>query len=155
MICKLLKNGEKIPENGKNSSTMKETEIISKTGIIENSDEKIFNFLSDMRNLDKIIPPNIENWVSTENSCSFNAKGQNISLSIIEKEAFKTIKISGDQSLAEKFNFWIQLKKTEDYKTAARIVVRAKLNMIERAAVKKPMQDGLDTIIDYLKAIPY
>ncbi len=134
---------------------MKETEIISKTGIIENSDEKIYNFLSDLRNLDQIVPPNVENWSSTESSCSFTAKGQHITLHIIDREPFKTIKISGDHESSRAFNFWIQLKKTEDYKTAVRIVLRAKLNMFEKMAVKKPLQDGLDTIIDYMKMISY
>ncbi len=134
---------------------MKETEIISKTGLIENSDEKIYNFLSDLRNMDQIVPPNVENWSSMESSCSFTAKGQHIKLSIIDREPFKTIKISGEHASSKPFNFWIQLKKTEEYKTAVRIVLRAKLNMFEKMAVKKPLQDGLDTIIDYMKMISF
>lgn len=130
-------------------------EVVSKTGMIDYSDEKIFNFLSDMRNFNDIVPPEIQNWKSYEDSCSFSAKGQNVTLRIAEKDPYKLIKISGDEEFSKKFNFWIQLKRVGENKTAARIVVRAKLNMFEKAAVKKPLQDGVDMIIDYLKLIQY
>lgn len=130
-------------------------EIISKTGMLDHSDEKVFNFLSDFRNIDKLVPPNIENWTSTEDSCSFSAKGQNVTLKIIEKEPFKLIKISGDEDFSKKFNFWIQLKRIGESKTAVRVLIRAKLNMFEKAAVKKPLQDGVDMIVDYLKLVPF
>jgi hypothetical protein len=134
---------------------MKDLEIISKTGMIDNSDEKIFTFLSDMRNIGKLVPPDVKDWSATNDSCSFSAKGQKVILKIIEKEEFKLIKIAGDEAFAKKFVFWIQLKRIGDHKTAARLVVRAKLNLIEKTAIKKPLQNGLDTIIDYLKVLPY
>lgn len=134
---------------------MKDTEIVSKTGMIDKSDESIYNFISDLRNLDKIIPPDVENWTSEEKSCSFSAKGQFITLNIVDEEPHKTVKISGEHASSKPFNFWIQLKGIGDYKTAVRIVLRAKLNMFEKMAVKKPLQNGLDTIIDYMKMIPY
>lgn len=134
---------------------MKETEIISKTVIIDNSDEKVFGFLSDMKNIEKLVPPDIEDWSCSTDTCSFTFKGQTISLRIVEREPFKTIKIAGDEAFSSKFTFWIQLKRIGDYKVASRIVVRARLNMIEKAAVKKPLQNGIDNLVDYLKIIPY
>lgn len=134
---------------------MKDSEFISKTVMIENSDEKIFRFLSDFRNLNSLVPPGTENWTSTEDSCSFTLKSQNITLKIIERTEFNLIKIIGDEAFSKKFTFWIQIKKIGDYKSAARIVIKAKLNMIEKAAVKKPLQQGVDILADYLKIIPY
>jgi hypothetical protein len=78
-----------------------------------------------------------------------------MSLVIIDREPFKTIKITGDDNSPYKFNLWIQLKKTDAYQTAVRIVVKAELNMIMRTALKNPLQKGVDQIIDYLKVIPY
>jgi len=87
--------------------------------------------------------------------CSFVVKGQNIQLNIVEREEFKTIKISGDDNSPYIFNFWMQLVQLSAYETAVRLVVRAQLSFFMRKAVKKPMQKGLDQIIDYMKMIPY
>ncbi len=134
---------------------MKELEIISKTGKISNSDEKIFNFYSDLRNLSRLIPPDVQDWNATESSCSFMVKGQRMSLIIIDREPNKTIKITGDDSSPYKFSLWIQLKNLSAYETAARLVLRAELNMIMRTAVKNPLTKGLDQLVDYMKMMPY
>jgi len=134
---------------------MKELEIISKTVKINNSDERIFSFLSDFRNISKIIPPDVQDWSATENACSFVVKGQKMSLVIIDREPFKTIKITGEDGSPYKFFFWLQLKSLSVYETAARMVVHAELNLMMRTAVKKPLQQGLDQFADYLKLLPY
>ena len=134
---------------------MKPLEIISKTGKISNTDEKIFNFYADLRNISRLIPPDVQDWNATEDSCSFIVKGQSMALHIVERDKFKTIKIQGDDGSPYKFPLWLQLKSLSAYETAVRIVVRAELNMMMRAAVKKPLQQGVDQIIDYMKMISY
>ena len=134
---------------------MKPLEIISKTGKIPNSDETVFNFFADLRNISKLVPPDVEDWHATEDTCSFTAKGQRMSLKIVDREPFKTIKIQGDDGSPYKFTLWLQIKNITAYETAVRIVVRAELNMVMRAAVKKPLQQGVDQIVDYMKMLPY
>ncbi len=134
---------------------MKPLEIISKTGKIPNSDERVFNFFADLRNISKLVPPDVEDWHATEDTCSFTAKGQRMSLKIVDREPFKTIKIQGDDGSPYKFTLWLQIKNLTAYETAVRIVVRAELNMVMRAAVKKPLQQGVDQIVDYMKMLPY
>lgn len=134
---------------------MKPLEIISKTGKIPNSDERVFNFLSDLRNISKLIPPDVQDWKANEDSCSFTIKGQKMSLLVIDREPFKTIKITGGDNSPYTFYLWIQLKSLTAYETAVRLVVRAELNIMMRAAVKKPLKQGLDQIVDYLKMMPY
>ena len=134
---------------------MKELEVISKTVKIENSDEKIFNFYSDLRNISKLIPPDVKDWTATESNCSFKVKGQRMALTITERESPKMIKITGDDGSPYKFSLWLQLKSTSAYETAARLVIRADLNIVMRAAVKGPLQKGLDQIVDYMKMMPY
>lgn len=134
---------------------MKPLQIISKTGKISNSDERIFNFYADLRNISRLVPPDVQDWEASEDSCSFIIKGQKMSLIIIERTPHKTIKIKAADNSAYNFHLWIQLKSLSVYETAVRIVVRAELNMMMRAAVKKPLQQGVDQIIDYMKMLPY
>jgi carbon monoxide dehydrogenase subunit G len=134
---------------------MKQLEIISKTSKINNTDERIFKFLSDFRNLSRFMPPDVKDWNASEDFCTFSVKGQTIMLNIIEKAPFKLIKITGAEGSPYNFNLWIQLKSLSAYETAARIVVRAGLNMIMRTAIKKPLQQGVDQFAEYLKLLPY
>jgi len=134
---------------------MKPLEIISKTGKVQNTDEKVFNFLSDLRNISKLVPPDVQDWEATEDTCSFTIKGQKMSLVVIDREPFKAIKITGEDNSPYTFYLWLQLKSLTAYETAVRLVVRAELNLMMRAAVKKPLKQGLDQIVDYLKMLPY
>ena len=134
---------------------MKDLEVISKTVKIGNSDERIFNFYSDLRNISKLIPPDVKDWQATQDSCSFIVKGQKMSLIVIDRDPYKSIKITGEDNSPYKFFLWIQLKQLTPYETAARLVVRAELNMLMRTAVKKPLQQGLDQLADYMKMMPY
>lgn len=134
---------------------MKPLEVISKTGKINNVDERVFNFFADLRNISRLVPPDVQEWNATEDTCSFVVKGQKMALKIVDREPFKTIKIQGDDGSPYQFTLWLQLKSLSAYETAVRIVVRAELNMMMRAAVKKPLKQGVDQIIDYMKMLPY
>jgi carbon monoxide dehydrogenase subunit G len=48
-----------------------ESEIID----IPQSQEKIFSFLSDFNNFEKLMPPQVTEWKSTKDTCSFNISG--------------------------------------------------------------------------------
>ena len=96
---------------------MKPLEIISKTGKISNTDEKIFNFYADLRNISRLIPPDVQDWNATEDSCSFIVKGQRMALHIVDRDEFKTIKIQGDDGSPYKFTLWLQLKSLSAFCT--------------------------------------
>lgn len=133
---------------------MKELEVISKVVKISNSDEKIFKFYADFRNLIKMVPTEIEDFFADEDTCSFKIKGQSVNLKIVNKEPFKTIKISTYNSPIL-FNIWLQFKQIAPYETAARIVLRAELNMIMRNTLKKTLKEGLDKLADFMKVNPH
>ena len=129
--------------------------VVSKIGKIQNSDERVFNFLSDFRNFDRLIPPEVEGWQSDSNSCQFVVKGQTVGLLIVEREEFKTIKFQSSEGSALPFMFWIQLIKKDIYDTRIRLTVHAEVNMVMKLALKKQLQKGLDQLVDQLSMIPY
>lgn len=134
---------------------MKELKVESKIVKIHNDEERIFRFLSDFRNFDRFMPPDIKDWKSEENSCSFTVKGQHAGLQFVLKEPFSTLKISGSSETPYNFYFWIQLKPVDNYETALKMTIKAELNMMMRAAAKKPLKQFLDQLADQLKIIPY
>ncbi len=89
------------------------TKVESRTGKILSSETKVYRFLSDFNNFEKLLPADkIKNWESTENTCRFSIEGiGDVGLKIVEKGPYKLIKISGDKLANVEFNFWIQIKQ--------------------------------------------
>ena len=134
---------------------MAKLEIVSKIGKIQNQQERIFKFLSDFRNFDRLVPPETENWSSTEDTCRFKVKGQHIGLEIMDREPNKTIKIRSSDDSALPFLLWIQLLEKDAYDTRVRLTIHSEVNMMMKLAIKKQLKKALDQLVDQMSIIPY
>lgn len=134
---------------------MPSLKVVSKIGKIQNADERIFQFLSDFRNFDRLIPPEVEGWESDMDWCRFQVKGQWVSLHIVNREPFKTIKFQSGEDSSFSFNFWIQLVSVSAYDTRVRLTVHADVNMMMKMVLKKQLKKGVDQLVDQLAMIPY
>ncbi len=125
------------------------------------SDEKIFNILSDLSNIERVkdrLPQDkVKNMTFDKDSCSFEiaeAPIGPISIRIIEREPNKTIKFGSDQSPIA-FNLWIQLKSVGENDTRMKVTIKADINMMIKMMIEKPLKQGLDKIAEMLASIPY
>ncbi|MFW5805703.1 MAG: SRPBCC family protein [Bacteroidales bacterium] len=134
---------------------MSKLEVISKTGKIPYQSERVYTFLSDFRNFDRLVPPDAGGWSSTEDTCRFKIKGQEIGMEIMDREPNKTIKIRGAEDSSFPFLFWIQLKEVAAYDTRTRLTLHADVNMMLKLALKKQLQKALDQLVDQMAIIPY
>ena len=111
-------------------STFKGPEVV-----VENlSAEQLYNKLSDLNNLKEIMPPQIEDFESDTNSCSFKMKGMpKLKLFLAEKTPFSKIKLSAtDSPVAFSLNCFI----TDcGEKCQARLEVDAELNMMMKLSL--------------------
>ena len=124
----------------------------SKIGKIESSDERIYNFLTDFNNFKDLIPQDkIENWESTENTCSFsiNPIGQT-GVKIIEKKPYSLIKLANLEESKFDFIFWVQLKPADENSAHIRLTLEVQLNTMMEMMAKKPLQEFLDKLVDQL-----
>ena len=132
--------------------------IESKQGIIEANGESVYNFLKDLRNLDKLIPPDkVQNWESTENSCSFSIPGAgDITLKITDREAKKLIKVEpvGAGPMGMDFALFIQMMEIDESDTRIKLTFRAEMNMMIKSMLAGPLKKGLDQIVDTVGNIP-
>lgn len=126
----------------------------SKIGKINQSNELIYTFLSDFRNLEAIIPADkVKDFEATDDTCKFKIEGiGQAGLKIIEKEAYKLIKITSDGKSPFSFFFWIQLKpiENEENTTAIRLTIDANLNPMMKMMVGKHLQKGIDAVVDQM-----
>lgn len=90
----------------------------------------------------------VENWQADNDSCSFTVQNFNVGFNIIEREEFKTIKISGNELVPLEFYLWIQLKEVAPYDTRMRITIKAELNMMMKMMLGKKLEEGVNTLAD-------
>ena len=130
--------------------------IESKQGRINASAEKVFNFLTDLRNLDSLIPQDkVQNWKSTEESCSFTVSGAgDIQLRISERNPFHLIKVEPEGKAPIGFSFYIQLKELGEDDTRIKLTFRAEMNTMMKMMIKSPVQKALDQIVETLGNLP-
>lgn len=133
----------------------KDLEYVSK--ITKNScqDQQLFDFMSDFRNLASMLPTEVKDKVSvTRETITIQAmQAMSITLSILEKEPYKLLKIGTEGN--EMFRIWIQLKQIAPYDTRIRVTLRANVPLIARPMLKKAkLQDFVDNLALALGQIP-
>jgi carbon monoxide dehydrogenase subunit G len=127
---------------------------------ISANNEVVFAKLSDLSNIEKLkdqIPENtgISDLKCDMDSVSFkiNPVGQ-IGLRIIEREAYKTIKLEADNSPVP-FNMWIQLVGKEDGSTKLKLTIRTELPMMIKMMLGSKLQGFINQFADMLAKINY
>lgn len=135
------------------------TEFVSEIKAIPFNEDRIFNVLSDLSNLEKIkdrIPQDkVQEFEFDRDSCSVSvAPVGKITFQIVEREPNKTIKFSTTNSPVPLL-LWIQLKQVEENDTRMKLTVRAELNPFIKTMVSKPLQEAIDKISTILAALPY
>lgn len=135
------------------------TEFVSEVKAIPHNEDRIFNMLSDLSNLEKVkdrIPQDkIQDFEFDTDSCSFTiAPVGKITFQIVEREPYKTIKFTTTNSPIPLF-LWIQLKQVEENDTRMKMTIKAELNPFIKPMVSKPLQDALDKISTALASLPY
>jgi carbon monoxide dehydrogenase subunit G len=130
------------------------TEVESKVVTIKNTSEIVFNALSDFRNFNSMVnmvpDGQLTDWQADENTCRFKVKGFDLGLKFIEKEPYKTLKLTGDGKVPFEFFFWIQLKEVAPYDVRMKLTVHADLNMMMKMMLKGKLQDGVDKMAEQI-----
>lgn len=130
------------------------TEVESKVVAIKNTSEFVFNALSDFRNFNSMVnmvpDGQLTDWQADENTCRFKVKGFDLGLKFIEKEPYKTLKLTGDGKVPFEFFFWIQMKEVAPYDVRMKLTVHADLNMMMKMMLKGKLQDGVDKMAEQI-----
>lgn len=135
------------------------TEFKSDIRILPYSQQKVYEVLSNMGNLEKIkdrIPSEkIKDFSFDQNSCSFTANPiGKVKFSIVERIPSQTIKLAVDEAPID-VNMLIQLLEVSAEETQLELRIHADLNPFLKPMLSKPLQDGINKIADVLTAIPY
>jgi len=145
------------------------TKYVSDVKVINNNQEVVFNYLSNFENLSKYVNEGllskmteqipqikISNFESDTDSCRFQIAGMGLAeIRIIEREPYKTIKISSSGGMPVGIVFWIQLLPVSAYEAKLRLTLDADMSMMVKMMVNKKLEEGINRLADVLAALPY
>lgn len=135
------------------------TKFESTVKVIPYSQEWVYEKLSDLSNLealkDRLPEDKVKDISFDSDTLSFSVApvGQ-LTLKIVEREPSKCIKFETTNSPLP-FNLWIQLVATTDEECKLKATIGMELNPFMKAMVQKPLQEGLEKMVDKLAMIQY
>ena len=128
------------------------TRIESEKVEINNSSVNIFNLLGNFNNFQKLMPPQVTNWSSTEDECSFTISGMaTIGMKIIEKTPHSKIKISSNGKVPFNFDLNVLLTDLAEDKCSGQLIFEADLNPMLKMMVEKPLTNFFNLLAGKLK----
>jgi hypothetical protein len=114
--------------------------------------EKAYLFLVDLNNLQKLMPDQVINWQSSEDSCSFDIKGMaHITLQRIEAIPEKLIRIVSGADTPIGLEIRGVLDKINENKAYAQVELTADLSPMLQLMVSGPLQNLVNIMAERLK----
>ena len=107
-----------------------------------------------MNNFGKLMPEQVINWKSADDSCSFTIKGMtDLSMRISEKTPNSKIVIIPGDNPPFPFSLIFQLNEEQKEITKAQILFNAELSMMMELLAKNPLQNFINLLVEKLKEL--
>lgn len=115
--------------------------------------EEVYSFLSDLNNLQKLMPEQVINWESTAETCSFDIKGMaHVSFKRDELIPHQLIRIISGPDTPIDLEIRGILEKLNDNQAVACIELTADLNPMLKLMASGPLQNLVNIMADRLVA---
>lgn len=135
------------------------TKFESSVKVIPFSQERVYDKLADLNNLeaikDRLPQDKVKDMSFDTDTLTFSVDpvGQ-LTLKIVEREPSKCIKFETTQSPLP-FNMWIQIVSTTAEESKLKVTIGLEINPFMKAMVQKPLQEGIEKMADMLSMIQY
>ena len=115
---------------------------------------EVFAFLSNFNNFQKLMPPQVVDWTSTEDECHFKISGMaSIGMKIIEKIPNSTIKITSNGKVPFNFTLDIFLTEISPTQTSGQLIFEADINPMMKMMVEKPLRNFFNLLAGKMKEL--
>ena len=127
------------------------TKIESENVSVNASSQTVFEFLSNFNNFQKLMPPQVTNWSSSEGECSFTISGMaTIGMKILEKSPHSFIKIASNGKAPFDFFLFVHLESAGNG-CNAQLKFEADLNPMMTMMVEKPLTNFFNLLVKKLQ----
>ncbi|MDR2511960.1 MAG: hypothetical protein LBC89_05830 [Bacteroidales bacterium] len=107
----------------------------------------IFSRISDFNNFGKLLPPQISNWKSTTENCSFDIQNMaTLAMKFKEKTSFSKVVIESEAPSPFKFELQIEIQTISENLSETVVKLNADIPMMLSVMVKKPLQQFVDML---------
>ncbi len=130
------------------------TKIESKQLDIKTSAKNIFAYLSDFNNFGNLMPPQISNWQSTTDTCSFTIQNM-ATLAMRIKEKTEPVKLTIVSEAPSPFPFELicEFEEVSENDCRSRIRFNADMNPMLALMAKNPLQNFVNMLNEQLRKI--
>jgi len=128
-------------------------ELTSKTVNIQASNSVIFNMLDNCNNIAKYIPNDkVQNWQSTEESCSFTVEGAGkIEMSIQEKIPYSSVSYSIGNKITKAASITFSIRNNEENRCELTAKANLDVPFFMAQMMKSSLQRFIDMLVDYIQ----
>ena len=120
--------------------------------IVNRTDEELFKIIGDLNNLKELMPSTIQNFESTESTCSLKMKGlPELNFKLVDKIPYSKISLTAEGS---QIPFSLDcLITAKNMQCQAQIKVNIELNMMMKTMVEKPLTQFLDVLASKMASL--
>jgi carbon monoxide dehydrogenase subunit G len=121
----------------------------SRTGKVNSSPEKIYDFMTDLRNFEQFIPRGtVSNWHATNGSCTFSvSKVGNVDLKLHQKQEYDLVSYQGNALDKNKFELVVHINPTDDNSSVVKVEALAELNPLMKMMASTPIKQFLEMLV--------
>ncbi len=121
--------------------------------VVEKSQQEVFEFLSDLKNFEQLMPTSIQKFEVDGDSFIFGLKGMpEIRLVLKEKTPFSNITLGAASSKLD-FQLVADIQAIDEESSEVQLEFNGKFNAMMAMMVKKPLTSFIETLTDNLESI--
>ncbi len=129
------------------------TKFESETQLLKASSKEVFEFLSDFRNFEELMPDKVDSWEASRDKCSFRVQGlASLSMHMITRNPYRNIHIVSEGNNPLDYSLSCFLFERGENACQVQLVFEADLNPFIRSVASKPLQHLTDLLAEKLSA---
>lgn len=115
--------------------------------------QEVFEFLSDFRNFESLMPEQVVNWQATESGCSFRIQGvSDLSMRMDSKSPGRNVHIISDGNNPVDFTLDFFMHKGDENACRVSVVFQAELNPFMKTLASRPLKSLVDLMAEKIRA---
>lgn len=121
----------------------------SRTGSLSCTPAEVYNFVTDMRNLERFVPSGtINNWHSERDKCSFGVSIiGTVSVRVMTELPYSKVIFSGDALKKNDFSLVLEIRDSTGNKADVKLILEAELNPMLKMMAGRPVTQFLEILI--------
>lgn len=126
--------------------------IESEKVIIHCQPTKVYGFIGNFNNFTKLLPEQVENWQSSEDSCSFEVKGlAKLGLRITGRTPYSAVCMESDGNLPFNFTLNTLISETAPDQCQVQLVIDSDMNQFIAMMAATPLTNFINSVAQKLK----